>query len=310
MRAVILDADTLGLDIDWSPVKNTVSEIAIFGSTRPEQLAARLVDCEIILTNKVVIPSELLAHCKAVMVMATGTNVVDHEAAKALGIPIYNVENYGTNYVAQHTLMLLLALAARLPNYQRDLRNGAWAASESFCLLNHQTTELAGKHCVIVGSGSIGQRVGQLAEAFGMRVSFCARPGAADDPRPSFESLLPEADVLTFHCPLNVHTQGLLGAVQLPLLKPECLVINCARGGVIDEIACLKALQAKQLGGLAVDVLPEEPPKTGHPLLDALAGSENLIVTPHNAWISPGARQNIVNLTAKNIRDFLALSSQ
>ncbi|WP_317931071.1 D-2-hydroxyacid dehydrogenase [Halioxenophilus sp. WMMB6] len=300
-KAVFLDAATLGDDIDLGPIRRAVAELRLYPGTTPEQLLEHLGDAELILTNKVVIPASVMAGRKAILVLATGTNVVDVAAAEQLGIPVMNVVNYGTQTVAQHTLMLMLALAARLPRYQQAVAAGAWQQSPLFCLMQFPTTQLAGKNLLLVGSGTLGQAVAKLAEAFAMRVQFCARPGATNDSRPSFGSLLPVADVISFHCPLTPQTQQLLNRETLAQVKPGCLVINCARGGVIDELACLAALTQGRLGGLAVDVLPAEPPKDGHPLLAALNESLNLIVTPHNAWISPEARQRIVDLTAENV---------
>lgn len=303
MKAVILDADTMGSDIDFSPIREVVSELEIHQRTSAGELAARVAGADFILTNKVVIPASVMDGLKGILVMATGTNNIDMAAAAERSLPVLNVVNYGTHSVAQHTLMLMLALAARLPRYQQDLKNNAWNKSPFFCLLNHPTTELAGKTLVIVGSGTLGSAVAKLAEAFGMNVLFCARPGADADSRMPFAQAIEQADVLSFHCPLNEHTQHLLNRDNIDRVKRGCLVVNCARGGIIDEMAALWALQAGRLGGLAVDVLPVEPPKEGHPLLAALKqGNLNLIVTPHNAWISPQARQRIVELTADNIR--------
>ena len=303
MKAVLLDADTLGSGVDLSPIRALVSELRVFTRTSPEQLEEHLADAELILTNKVQIPGWAMQGRKGILVLATGTNNIDMDAARAQGVPVRNVSNYGTHSVAQHTLMLMLALAARLPRYQHDVRGGSWQQSPFFCLLNHNTTELAGKTLVIVGQGTLGSAVAKLAEAFGMTVIFCARPGAEDDSRLPFEQAIEQADVLSFHCPLNEHTRHLLNRDNIDRLKRGCLVVNCARGGIIDEMAALWALQSGHLGGLAVDVLPVEPPDEGHPLLSALKqGNLNLIVTPHNAWISPQARQNIINLTADNIR--------
>lgn len=303
MKAVLLDADTLGSGVDLSPIRALVSELRVFTRTSPEQLEEHLADAELILTNKVQIPGWAMQGRKGILVLATGTNNIDMDAARAQGVPVCNVSNYGTHSVAQHTLMLILALAARLPRYQHDIRGGAWQQSPFFCLLNHNTTELAGKTLVIVGQGTLGSAVAKLAEAFGMTVMFCARPGAEDDNRLPFEQAIEQADVLSFHCPLNEYTRHLLNRDNIDRLKRGCLVVNCARGGIIDEMAALWALQSGHLGGLAVDVLPVEPPDEGHPLLSALKqGNLNLIVTPHNAWISPQARQNIINLTADNIR--------
>jgi glycerate dehydrogenase len=305
MKAVFLDADTLGSDIDLSPIRQVVDSLEVFASTAPEQLLQHLGDADLILANKVFIPAEVMAGRKAILVLATGTNNVDMAAASGQGIPVLNVTNYGTQSVAQHTLMLMLALAAKLPLYQRDLAAGAWQHSPFFCLMNHPTVQLAGKTLVIVGAGNLGRAVARLAEAFGMIVKVAARPGRADDLRPDLDSLLPEADVLSFHCPLNEQTRHLLNVERLRIIKPGCLVINCARGGIIDEVAALAALTAGNIGGLAVDVLPEEPPRAGHPLLDALADGLNLIVTPHNAWVSREARQRIIELTAENIKTLI-----
>ncbi|WP_417361164.1 NAD(P)-dependent oxidoreductase [Gallaecimonas pentaromativorans] len=305
MKAVLLDADTLGDDIDLAPIREVVSELRVFGTTSPAQLAEHAGDADLLLTNKVQLGEAIMAGRKGLLVMATGTNNVDLAAAKAKGIPVLNVNNYGTASVAQHTLMLLLTLAAKLPLYQQELIAGAWQQSPFFCLMGNKTLELAGKTLVLVGSGTLGSEVARLAEAFGMTVKFAARPGNAEDTRPSLDNLLSDADALSFHCPLTEQTRHLLNAERLAAIKPGCLVVNCARGGVIDELAALDALKAGRLGGLAVDVLPVEPPREGHPLLDALAEPLNLIVTPHSAWISPEARQNIVNITANNIRSLL-----
>ena len=305
MKAVFLDADTLN-DVDLTPIRDCVSKLTVYGTTSPAELHQHIGDAELIITNKVRIPAEVMAGRKGILIVATGLNNVDLEAARQLQLPVLNVQNYGTASVAQHTLMLMLALAARLPLYQQDLSAGAWQQSPFFCLLNHPTLELTNKRLILVGEGTLGRAVARLAEAFGLQVEFAARPGQAKDPRPTLNSLLPTADLLSFHCPLTEHTRHLLNADNLARIKPGCLVVNCARGSIIDEEAALNALQQGQLGGLAVDVLPTEPPVAGHPLLQALNTGLNLMVTPHNAWISPPARQNIVQLTAANIRQLSA----
>lgn len=305
MKAVLLDADTLGDDIDLSPIRRLVDELIVYPATTPEQLHTHLADADLILTNKVFIPAEVMSGRAAILVLATGINNVDLDAARASRLPVMNVRNYGTASVAQHTMMLMLALAARLPCYQQDLSAGAWQRSAGFCMLDHRTLELRGKLLVLVGAGDLGSKVAELARSFGMQVIFTARPGAEHDSRPDLDAVLPKADVLSFHCPLNEHTHHLLNAERISRMNPDCLVINCARGGIIDEEAALTALQAGRMGGLAVDVLPAEPPIDGHPLLAALNQGYNLIVTPHTAWISPEARQNVIDLTAQNIRQLL-----
>ncbi len=308
MKAVILDAATLGEDIDFSPLEPLVDRLEVYPHTAEEDITGRLREAEVAIVNKVPLTAatlEALPALKLISVLATGTNNIDTEAARRQGIQVCNVAGYGTASVAQHTLMLMLALAARLPLYQRDLRAGQWQSSSQFCLLDHPTLQLADKRLVIVGQGNLGRRVAEMADALGMVVSFVARPGnEATDDRPPLRELAPEADVISLHCPLTPETRHLVDSGLLARLRPGTLLINCARGGIIDEEAALEALRADRLGGLAVDVLPEEPPRNGHPLLDALAEPLNLIVTPHNAWITPEARQRIVALTADNLRAF------
>lgn len=306
MHAVILDAASLGPDVDLAPIEHRVTRLTRYDFTTADEAVDRLAEADVAIVNKVKLGAETLAalpRLRLICVLATGTNNIDMAAAERLGIPVRNVTAYGTASVAQHSLMMMLALAARLPRYQNDVAQGRWNESPFFCLLEHRTLQLEGKHLVVVGQGELGTRVGKLAEAIGMRVSFAARPGArkGDDHRSSLADLAPTADVVSLHCPLTAATHHLIDAAMLARLKPAALLINCARGGIIDETAALASLRENRLGGLGVDVLPEEPPVNGHLLLDALEEPLNLIVTPHNAWITPEARQRIVELTAENL---------
>lgn len=309
-NAVMLDAESLGSDIDLSVIRDAVGHLDVYQQSLAEQANERLAEADIAIVNKVVLNADTLAalpKLKLICVLATGLNNIDLHTAKAQNIVVKNVTAYGTASVAQHTLMLMLALANRLPRYQADIAQGEWQRSDFFCLQDHPTLQLSGKHLVMVGQGELGTEVARLAEAFGMNVTFAARPGnEADDKRPSLDELLPTADMISLHCPLNETTQHLINRTRLANAKPSLLLVNCARGGIIDEDAALEALREGSLGGLAVDVLPTEPPKEGHSLLTALAEGEalNLIVTPHNAWITPEARQNIVALTAANIKQW------
>ncbi|EKE84563.1 D-2-hydroxyacid dehydrogenase [Idiomarina xiamenensis] len=309
MKAVILDAASLADDIDLSPLRDAVEQLEVHPLTSPEQTLQRLREADIAITNKVVIDADLmqqLPNLKLICVLATGTNNIDKEAAAKHNITVKNVKAYGTASVVQHTMMLMLALANRLPLYARDVAAGRWNRSELFCLLDYKTLELAGKHLVIVGQGELGEAVAKVAEAFGMRVSYAARPGnEAADSRPALAELVGDADVISLHCPLTPETQGLVDAKLLKQVKSGALLVNCARGGIINEADALQALREGRLGGLAVDVLPQEPPRDGHVLTDAMADNDlNLIVTPHNAWTSPEARANIVRLTLDNIRQW------
>lgn len=307
-HAVMLDAQSLGLDIDLTAIRSIVRHLDVYEQSTSEQALNRLAEAEIAILNKVKLDADTLSKLpklRLICVLATGLNNIDLEAAKAQNIVVKNVTAYGTASVSQHTLMLMLTLANRLPRYQADIANGKWQQSDFFCLQEHPTLQLAGKQLVMVGQGELGSEVARLAEAFGMQVTFAARPGnEANDKRPSLDDLLPSADIISLHCPLSEATKHLLNKDRLAAAKPSLLIVNCARGGIIDEEVALEALRNGHIGGLAVDVLPEEPPRDGHALLEALANAEplNLIVTPHNAWITPEARQNIVALTADNIK--------
>jgi glycerate dehydrogenase len=305
MKAVLLDAASLGDDVDLAPLADAVDELIVHQHSDAGQCVARLAGAQAAICNKVVLDADTLAalpELRLICVLATGTNNIDTDAADHLGITVRNITAYGTASVAQHTLMLILALANRLPLYQQDIRAGHWQRSPAFCLMTHRTLQLADKHLVIVGQGELGQRVARLAEAFGMRVSFSARPGSeSNDQRPTLAQLAPTADVISLHCPLTASTRHLINQAMLSNLKPDALLVNCARGGIIDDVAALAALRQGGLGGLGVDVLPQEPPSQGHELLTAVQDNLNLIVTPHNAWISPEARQTVVNMTAANL---------
>lgn len=304
MHAVILDAASLGDDIDLTPIRERVSRLDVHAFTERDEAVARLAGAQVAIVNKVVLDADALAalpDLRLICVLATGTNNIAMDEAERRGIVVRNVSAYGTASVAQHTMMQLLALAGRLRRYQRDVAEGRWGDSPFFCLMDHTTLQLEGKRLVIVGQGELGTRVGELAGAFGMEVIFAARPGAEQDARPTLAELAPTADAISLHCPLTEASRHLVDADLLATLKPSALLVNCARGGMIDEIASLEALREGRLGGLAVDVLPEEPPRDGHPLIDALSEPLNLIVTPHSAWISPEARQRIVALTADNL---------
>lgn len=307
-HAVILDGQSLGPGIDLAAIRKSVTHLDVFEQSTTQQALERLANADIAIVNKVVLDAETLKQLprlRLICVLATGLNNIDLKTAKEQNIKVSNVTAYGTASVSQHTLMLMLALANRLPRYQRDVAAGEWQRSAFFCLQDYPTLQLADKHLVMVGQGELGTEVARLAEAFGMRVTFAARPGnEANDRRPALDDLLSEADIISLHCPLNEDTHHLINQRRLAKAKPSLLLVNCARGGIIDEIAALEALRNGKLGGLAVDVLPTEPPKDGHPLLDALSEPLNLIVTPHNAWVTPEARQNIVSLTADNIAEW------
>ncbi|MDY7559042.1 2-hydroxyacid dehydrogenase [Pseudomonas sp. CCC3.2] len=307
--AVFLDHTSLDLgDLDFSALRENFSDLQLHSSSTPQQIIERLQGAQVAITNKTVIDAHAFASCpdlKLVLITATGTNNVDLAAARKHGVVVCNCQGYGTPSVAQHTLMLLLALATRLPDYQNAVQHGRWQQAKQFCLLDFPIIELEGKTLGLLGHGELGGAVAKLAEAFGMRVLLGQIPGRPARPdRVPLNELLPQVDALTLHCPLNEHTQNMIGAHELALLKPHAFVINTARGGLINEQALADALRNGHLGGAATDVLTVEPPVDGNPLL---AGDiPRLIVTPHNAWGSREARQRIVGQLSENVEAYRA----
>ncbi|MBA1323616.1 2-hydroxyacid dehydrogenase [Pseudomonas plecoglossicida] len=307
--AVFLDHDSLDLgDLDLSALRACFGTLTLYGATAPEQVAERLQGATVAISNKVLLDADVLAanpQLQLILVAATGTNNVDLNAARAQGITVCNCQGYGTPSVAQHTLALLLALATRLCDYQRAVADGQWAKASQFCLLDFPIVELEGKTLGLLGHGELGGAVARLAEAFGMRVlsgQIPGRPARAE--RLLLDELLPQVDALTLHCPLNEHTRHMISHRELALLKPGALVVNTARGGLIDEQALADALRSGHLGGAATDVLSVEPPVNGNPLLEA--DVPRLIVTPHSAWGAVEARQRIVGQLSENAQAFFA----
>ena len=307
MKAVFLDADTLGNDVDLSPIEAVTGEMVKHPRTSPEQVQERIRGFDTVLVNKVVLSREHFEACpelKTVAVVATGLNNIDKDAAKDYSVTVMNVTNYGRSTVAQHTMALILALATRLVDYDRDVRAGRWGQSSMFCLMDHPIMELEGRTLGVVGYGDLGQGVVERAKAFGMNIVLGARPGQATGevdgyPRIPLDELLPKVDVLSLHCLLTDDTRNMIGARELKMMKKEALLINTSRGGLVDEQALADALRAGTIGGAGFDVLTEEPPRNGNALL--ADDIPNLIVTPHSAWASREARQRIVEITASNL---------
>ncbi|MGA7979810.1 MAG: 2-hydroxyacid dehydrogenase [Chromatiaceae bacterium] len=306
-QGVILDLASIDRgDLDLTALSAACDRWDRFERTGPEQILERISGAAVVVTNKVVLDRDILAAASAVRlvcVAATGTNNVDIVAARELGIAVSNVTGYATASVVQHVFALILAHATRLLDYRQAVREGAWARSSQFCLLDFPIEELAGRTLGIVGYGELGRSVGRIAEAFGMRVLVAQRPGGAPQPgRLRLDELLPLVDILTLHTPLAENTRNLIGAAELALMKQDALLVNTARGGIVDEHALADALREGTIGGAAVDVLTAEPPRDGNPLL--AADIPNLIVTPHVAWASRAARQRLIDEVAENIRAF------
>jgi len=306
MKAVFLDAEGL-TDRTMDALENECSSFALFPTTRPGETAERIAGAELIIINKVKLTRQHLEAAptvRLICLVATGTDVVDIQAARELGVTVCNCQGYGTASVVQHVFSLLLALNTSLISYHNDVQKGQWQKAKQFCLLDHPITELQGKTLGIVGYGNLGRGVALVAEAFGMRVVIARRPGSTDTSRPALREILPEVDALTLHCPLTDQTRDLIDASALQLMKPTAFLINAARGGIVDETALVQALQGGEIAGAGVDVLSLEPPKESNPLLEIKL--PNLLVTPHTAWASEEARQRIIDQTTENIRAFKA----
>ncbi len=280
--------------------------------TLPSETADRIAHAEVIVTNKVRIDAAELAAApdlRLICVSATGTNNIDLDAARERGVAVCNVQAYATPSVVQHVFAAMLTHATRLAGQRLAVGAGAWSRAAHFCLLEDAfggpVREIAGRRLGIVGYGELGQAVARVAEAFGMEVLIAARPGTVPaGGRLALDDLLPRVDYLSLHCPLTAETQGLIGAAELARMRPDAMLINSARGGIVDETALADALRRGTIGAATVDTLTIEPPPPDHPLL--APDIPNLLVTPHAAWSSREARQRLLDGVAENIRSFLA----
>ena len=321
MLGVFLDRDTVDHgDMDLSVLEAQLPEWHFYGITSATELHQRIANASVIISNKVILDDAALAaapNLRLICIAATGTNSVDLEAATRHGIAVCNVRGYATPSVVQHTFAVMLSLSIRLGKYRRAVMRGEWQQSPHFSMLDYPIHELAGKTLGIVGYGELGKSVAKVAEAFGMQVLISQRAGGNHQNDSSTDSvqtgvechrlplhtLLPLVDVLSLHCPLTSETRNLISEKELALMKPTALLINTARGGIVDEVALADTLRDHRLGGAAVDVLTTEPPRGGNPLL--ADDIPNLIITPHIAWASVEARQRLLEQIGHNIAAFL-----
>ncbi len=305
MNIVFLDRDTFARDVRFASVADC--RWREWPATRPEEVTERAADAEVVLTNKVRITAEhmmTLPRLRLIAATATGVDNIDVEAARRRGIGVCNVRGYAVHTVPEHVFALMLALRRSLPGYRNDLRAGRWSGSDVFCLLTQPIHDLAGSTLGVVGGGTLGQAVARLGTAFGMRVLLAERRGvnAVRPGRASFEQVLAVSDVLTLHLPLMPETHHLIGASELAHMKRDAILINTARGALVDPLALVAALKSGRLGGAGIDVLDAEPPPADHPLL--AADLSNLIVTPHVAWASLEAQQRLADEVMANVAAF------
>jgi len=296
-------------DLDFS-ILDEVASWQWFDNVNPGDIQHSLEDAEIVVTNKVLIDSRVIANCKQlklICVAATGVNNVDLAAAKKRGIQVCNVRGYATSSVVQHVFSLILALNRKLFSYKRSVANGDWSHSDFFCYFGESISELEGKTIGIIGYGELGRAVAKVARCFGMNVLLARRHTVEGEPdlregRTDLKTLLSKSDVVTLHCPLTENNRHLLGEEEFSLMRPDAILINTARGGLVDEMALLSALEKNQIGAAALDVLEEEPPSVNNALINYQM--DNLIITPHIAWASKESRQRLINEIAENIRAY------
>lgn len=306
-KAVILDASTVtDGDVSLEPI-TSLCDTAVYDYTLPEDIAERIGDAEIVLTNKCRISKEVFEKCpnlRFVGVFATGYNNVDTDAAKARGAVVSNVPGYSTNSVAQHTFALILHYYSSVSKYSDYTSSGEWCYSKLFTHFGPPLFELSGKTIGIIGYGTIGKAVAKIAKAFGMNIAVYTRtpPEDTEDIKVmSLQELLKVSDVVTLHCPLTPQTEKLINDKTLALMKPSAILINTSRGGVVDEQALRSALDSGKIAAFGADVLTAEPMSRDCPLL----GAKNCYITPHIAWAPLETRIRLVELVRENLIGYL-----
>ena len=309
MTAVFLDYNTIGPDdLDPSPLIDCLPDIEFYGSTTPDEVKDRIQNAEFILTNKVQLNSSNLEGAKKLKFIgltATGADNIDLGYAKKKNIRVCNIRAYCTQSVVEHVFGALLSLTHNLRSYSQLVDDGDWQKSDEFCLLRYPIKELSSMKLGVVGYGELGRNVAKMGKAFGMSVIINTRSKNefnSEEEHVTFKRLLEESDVVSLHCPLTIETKNLIGIEEVKLMKPSSILINTARGGLIDSEALLFALKNGMIAGAAIDVLPEEPPINGNALLEYK--KVNLIMTPHIAWGTIEARQNAINQLADTIKAF------
>jgi glycerate dehydrogenase len=298
---VFLDRDTLGATLRAPSFEHRWTD---YGATEEGEVFERLRDATVAVVNKVRLRAEVLSRLprlKLIAVAATGTDNIDTAFCRGRGIEVSNVRGYAVRTVPEHVLMLALALRRSLHAYSEDVRGGAWQRAGQFCLLTHPIGDLGGSVFGVVGYGTLGRATAELMKAVGARVIVAEHKGAREvrAGREPFEEVLRSGDIVSLHVPLKEETRGLIGRAELARMKPSSVLINCARGGVVDEEALAEALREGRIAGAGVDVLTAEPPPDSHPLL--VGDVPNLIVTPHVAWASREAQQALADQLIDNI---------
>lgn len=311
MHAVFLDSHTFSSNTSFDAIEKQVTSLICHPTTSAKDLLERCQSADIVITNKVVFNAETLAllpQLKLICIAATGYNNIDLDTASKLNIAVTNVCGYAGNSVAQYVLAQMLEYYQRTCHHNANTEQGYWQRSKTFCYHGAAITELAGKTLAVVGHGSLGKAVTKLAKAFDMDILISERPNNLEvrQGRVSFEEAITQADILSLHCPQTPETTNLINASVLQKMKPTSMLINTARGALVNSDDLLSALETKEIAYAVLDVLEQEPPPEDHSLLVALSQKslENLKITAHIAWASSEAQQRLINLLSENIRAF------
>lgn len=308
MKAVFLDRGSFPKHIQVQ-LPAQVTEVIEFDNTQAEEVTHRIAGASIVLTNKVLITAETIKQTPSlqlIQVMATGTNNIDMRACEEQNVTVQNVLGYSTISVPEHTFSMLLALRRNLFSYIESVKAGKWAASDFFCFVDFPIKDLCGSTITIIGAGSLGQKIADIAKAFGMQVIFAERKNATHvrTAYTAFETALKKADVISINCPLTNETKNLISDDEFALIKPSALLLNISRGGIVDEQALVKAFQNNRIAGAAFDVATQEPMPLNHPL-QTLTQYSNFLLTPHIAWASNEAMQTLVDIAMKKITTYI-----
>lgn len=303
MKIVFLDALSVG-NVDFKNIEKE-GELIKYNLTSKEEVFERIADAEIIITNKVYIGKEEIEAApklKLICVSATGYNNIDIKSAREAGVTVTNAAGYSTDSVAQHTFAMILEIYTSLSKYDRAVKEGKWGKSPLFTMNDYPSFELSGKTLGIIGYGEIGKRVQKIAEAFGIKVIIAeSRSGKSENSfRVPFDTVLKESDIITIHTPLTNETRDMISYREFGLMKKTGVIINTARGGIINENALYTALKDGKIYGAATDVMVSEPPVNGSPLFEL----ENIVITPHTAWAATESRQKLIEIISENIVKF------
>lgn len=308
MKICILDAKTLGSDIDLAPIQ-ACGELTVYSLTSIDEIEERVKDVEVIITNKVLLNEETLKgakNLKLIALTATGYNNVDLEYASSRGIGVANVAGYSTKSVAQHTFAMLFQILEQLSFYDQYVKSKAYVTSDTFAYIEKSFYEIAGKTWGIIGMGAIGKEVAKIAEAFGAKIVYYSTSGQNNSvtyEKMALETLLTSCDIVSIHAPLNEKTQNLIGYEELAKMKKNAILLNLGRGGIVNELDLAKALNEDLIRGAALDVLTKEPIDKESPLY-TIEDASKWLVTPHIAWASIEARTLLVKEVVDNIRAF------